>query len=728
MNDKRSQNPKSTEKGQSIIILAATFLAFIAIVGLAIDLGLVYIERVKIARAVDAAALAAVQELPNEQLAQLRALEYLGKNGYDLTNSRIELSGTVKIGSSWVITHVITGNLASDTVFVINTADYVQHEDPDDPLSPKIPNSACRIEVGGTTPVEMNFMQLLGFGAIDVGSEAVAESVNSLDVAIILDDSGSMNYDTICHGCYEQAGQIYPLGNRYPLTWPPTNPSGQELCGALSPTNPGFTQDAAGRYITIEAEHYTLYEPDYHGAYRDRSISYWVVQRNGGSDTSANGVDASPNNHRPYMRHNPWTNYAGAPITARSWDDLINHPGVVPRLDYQFQVPTDQGGIFYIWVRGMGGTQPEGGVSPSTIYWGLNGSPVGSESNFETASNTGAPNSRWRWRRLGNTGNLAPGSINTLNIWAGGIAVKIDKIVLTTSNSNPPAALGGTGVGPAESARLFGLACNICSVPYGRGPADGCSQDNQNDDIFVDDQPLRGAKEAIKNFAGKLDPRYDQFGLVRYDSSSSIGLDGDDDGELHCLVMLGQDACADEYETAYVDVLDDVSNAVASGSTNISDALWDGIRVLMTRAEDAPVTSDPDNLFKVTNHQHYGRPQANHVMILLTDGVANRHPGKCDNGDFQVAAAHKYLGPDGHFGEFWADGGTDHDCLMFFAYAARSNLITLYTIGLGDSLDEGLLKEAAEKTGGAYYHAPDRDRLQEILDDIFERIYVRLIR
>ncbi|OQY26179.1 MAG: hypothetical protein B6I34_00350 [Anaerolineaceae bacterium 4572_32.1] len=115
--NEHSQKSRQNEEGQSIILLAATFIAFIAIVGLAIDLGLVYIERVKIARAVDAAALAAVQELPNEQLALLRAIEYLENNGYDLTNSRIEYFGTVKIGESWVITQVVQGNPDSDAAW-----------------------------------------------------------------------------------------------------------------------------------------------------------------------------------------------------------------------------------------------------------------------------------------------------------------------------------------------------------------------------------------------------------------------------------------------------------------------------------------------------------------------------------------------------------------------------------------------------------------------------------
>jgi len=72
------------QKGQSIIILAFAFLGLIAMLGLALDLGLVYIERTRIKRAVDAATLAAVVELPNEENAYLRAIAYLDENGYQL--------------------------------------------------------------------------------------------------------------------------------------------------------------------------------------------------------------------------------------------------------------------------------------------------------------------------------------------------------------------------------------------------------------------------------------------------------------------------------------------------------------------------------------------------------------------------------------------------------------------------------------------------------------------
>ena len=70
------------QKGQSIIIITFAFLGLIAMLGLALDLGLVYIEQVRISRTTDAAALAAVVELPFEEEGMRRAIEYIQLNGY----------------------------------------------------------------------------------------------------------------------------------------------------------------------------------------------------------------------------------------------------------------------------------------------------------------------------------------------------------------------------------------------------------------------------------------------------------------------------------------------------------------------------------------------------------------------------------------------------------------------------------------------------------------------
>ena len=75
------------EEGQSLVLVAFAIIVLVGFVGLGVDLGLAYIERVRIQRAADAAALAAASELSSssepELAAGLRALEYLAENDYD---------------------------------------------------------------------------------------------------------------------------------------------------------------------------------------------------------------------------------------------------------------------------------------------------------------------------------------------------------------------------------------------------------------------------------------------------------------------------------------------------------------------------------------------------------------------------------------------------------------------------------------------------------------------
>ena len=50
------------EKGQIIVILALMFIGLIAIVGLAVDMGYLYVNYSRLRRAVDAAALSATSQ------------------------------------------------------------------------------------------------------------------------------------------------------------------------------------------------------------------------------------------------------------------------------------------------------------------------------------------------------------------------------------------------------------------------------------------------------------------------------------------------------------------------------------------------------------------------------------------------------------------------------------------------------------------------------------------
>ena len=98
------------QKGQSLIIFVFAILGLIAMMGLALDLGLVYIERVRVSRTTDAAALASVVELPFEEEAIRRAAEFIELNGYTQKDTEIRVRGCIAVGSN--LSNVGDGNIA----------------------------------------------------------------------------------------------------------------------------------------------------------------------------------------------------------------------------------------------------------------------------------------------------------------------------------------------------------------------------------------------------------------------------------------------------------------------------------------------------------------------------------------------------------------------------------------------------------------------------------------
>jgi len=107
------------EKGQSIIILALAVVVLLAFVGIAIDVGRLYGTRIQLSRAVDAAALAGVLELPELDDADARARQFMRTNGYEpdgLSVWLVEASGSVAIGQSNYMT--VTAQVPMETMFL----------------------------------------------------------------------------------------------------------------------------------------------------------------------------------------------------------------------------------------------------------------------------------------------------------------------------------------------------------------------------------------------------------------------------------------------------------------------------------------------------------------------------------------------------------------------------------------------------------------------------------
>lgn len=677
------------EDGQSLIIVVFAIVALVAIIGLGVDLGLAFVERVRLARAMDAAALAGAQELPAEKTAHLRALEYLKENGYDVDSACV-----TTIGAN--VAECPDPNAATE--IIIDTYAFR------DELNTE--NTANRINVKGRQRVRLAFIRVLpGFDTVTVGAEATAENIEDLDIVIAYDRSGSMQEDTRCYGCWESdPDEGYPIGTTYPLTYTVDLATGQLL--HCKPSEP---LDFNGyKYLSIEAEHYSRYltEADYHRAFTEFPKTWWAMQRQ--PNVNASGTD----DRGAFMKVGPH----GA--DAVHYSSVVQPPDfwTTPRLDYDIVVPTS--GNWYVWMRAQGGFSGGGdALLRRQVFVGINGTPLstGVTPNHGPYGPDGgsAWPDRWRWSRALQV-NLNANTPYTLNFWASGPGFNLDKIILT---NNPDAGLANRAPlnwthktvafgGPTETHGRNDWACMVGVDPRFQ-PVDPVT--GELDDLYDDAQPIRAAKEAAKNFVLRLDPELDQIGYVWYSDEAAIK------EELFCLKRYG--GCDD-----FQNVADVIETTFAKGSTNIADALWDGMRVLTTGAEP---NFDPGGRGfppKEPGRMHYGRPRAAHIVVLMTDGQANRNPslpsgyGNC------------------YSDNLWPDQPDElprqrraRECVVWFALQARDQGIVVYTIGLGANADNELLAYVADLTGGAYYFAPSGEDLDAIFEALYEQIFLRLI-
>ena len=96
------------ESGVVSIIVASLMVVILAIFGLTVDYGFSVFEKVNLQNSLDAASLAASLELPNKDVAEIIAYEYLSKNNVDTSNITIDITNEfVKLEKQKTINHLI---------------------------------------------------------------------------------------------------------------------------------------------------------------------------------------------------------------------------------------------------------------------------------------------------------------------------------------------------------------------------------------------------------------------------------------------------------------------------------------------------------------------------------------------------------------------------------------------------------------------------------------------
>jgi hypothetical protein len=65
---------------------------------------------------------------------------------------------------------------------------------------------------------------------------------------------------------------------------------------------------------------------------------------------------------------------------------------------------------------------------------------------------------------------------------------------------------------------------------------------------------------------------------------------------------------------------------------------------------------------------------------------------------------------------------------MYYAYEARDRNVIVYTITLGGSADSELMQAVADLTGGVYKHADNVTLLPAIFEELYDLMFLRLVK
>ena len=169
-----SQQRIRREKGVSLLVGACSLVSIIPLVGLVIDVGVVYSAASRLQAAVDGASLAAA-----------RALN-LGET------TAAQASSAQQNAINWFYANFPTGNWGT-TNTQMNTSTVQVFDDPNNP-------HVRNVTVTATTTVPTYFMNWFGIGSTTISATGNA-SRRDVVVMMVLDRSGSMNNGTVPSAC-----------------------------------------------------------------------------------------------------------------------------------------------------------------------------------------------------------------------------------------------------------------------------------------------------------------------------------------------------------------------------------------------------------------------------------------------------------------------------------------------------------------------------------------------
>jgi len=181
---RQGQRNGRSERGQVLVVVALSVIAITAVVGLTVDVGLVYLNHGKLRRAVDAAALAASAQF---------------REGYSTSDLQ-------KAAQEFLVLNGIT-----DPTAIVEICDPFN---PDPAICTDPPRKLVRVHA--TSIVNLAFMRVLGIRQTTIQATAVSEAA-SMDVVLVIDASDSMTYDADPSNPMRDPAQCNPVDKCHPF-------------------------------------------------------------------------------------------------------------------------------------------------------------------------------------------------------------------------------------------------------------------------------------------------------------------------------------------------------------------------------------------------------------------------------------------------------------------------------------------------------------------------------
>lgn len=190
--------------------------------------------------------------------------------------------------------------------------------------------------------------------------------------------------------------------------------------------------------------------------------------------------------------------------------------------------------------------------------------------------------------------------------------------------------------------------------------------------------PWEYVKNGARVFVNQMNPDYDRVGYAHFSTSGA--------SEMTLTANFAS------LNTAITNTADPTAYGGGDGATNIAHGMYVGSRELVEN----------------------GRTNARWVMVLLSDGVANRY---CLPNDYQTSCS-----------SVGSRSSTARNRALEQADYAKDHGITIYTIGYGNNSDDWLMQEIANRTGGKFYKVPTEQELANAFISIANETHIRLSR